>query len=69
MGMAFPFGMRSAELRSANLKPWLWGINGIASVYASILAVVIAMTFGISVSYWVGAFCYLLAVLTFLLVL
>ena len=42
MGMAFPLGMRSASERSASLTPWLWGINGAASVLASVLAIVIS---------------------------
>ena len=66
MGMAFPLGMRSAASRSAALTPWLWGINGATSVCASVFAVVIAMTFGISASFWTGFGCYVVAFLAFL---
>lgn len=66
MGMAFPLGMRLASVRSTSLTPWLWGINGSASVWASVAAVVIAMAAGISASFWAGVFCYLFAVLMFI---
>jgi hypothetical protein len=45
------------------LTPWLWGINGATSVCASVLAVAIALNFGITVTFWCGAACYLLAFL------
>lgn len=61
MGMAFPLGMKLASERTASLTPWLWGINGATSVYASVLAVIIAISFGVSVSYWAGLGCYLVA--------
>ncbi|HXM82753.1 MAG TPA: hypothetical protein VN929_12610 [Burkholderiales bacterium] len=61
MGMAFPLGMRLAMASRRSLGPWLWGVNGAMSVLASVLAVVIAMAFGISVSFWAGVASYLLA--------
>jgi hypothetical protein len=66
MGMAFPLGMRVAGRRRRELTPWLWGINGATSVVASVLAVIIAMGFGISVAYWAGVGCYGFAVIAFL---
>ena len=54
MGMAFPLGMKMASAKSLSLTPWLWGINGATSVCGSVLAVAIAMNFGISTSYWTG---------------
>lgn len=67
MGMAFPLGMRLASARSADFTPWLWGINGAASVWASVAAVVIAMAGGISTSFWVGVACYFVALSMFVL--
>jgi predicted membrane-bound spermidine synthase len=58
MGMAFPLGMRVALRTSPRLAPWLWGINGAASVCASVLAIVIAITGGISAAFWAGTACY-----------
>lgn len=66
MGMAFPLGMKMAATTWPTLTPWFWGINGTTSVMASVLAVVIAMTFGISSSFWAGVACYVAAVLAYL---
>jgi hypothetical protein len=40
------------------LAPWLWAVNGAASVCASVLAVVIALGAGISAAFWAGVVCY-----------
>ena len=61
MGTAFPLGMKLASERSPSLTPWLWGINGATSVLASVIAVVIAMSAGITASFWVGFGCYAVA--------
>jgi hypothetical protein len=66
MGMAFPVGMKLASQKSPEVTPWLWGINGVMSVLATVLSIIIAMSYGISASYWTGAFCYLIAVVAFL---
>jgi hypothetical protein len=66
MGMAFPIGMKVAARRSAAITPWLWGINGAASVCASVLAVAIALGSSIAVAFWTGVACYLTAVTTLL---
>ncbi len=65
MGMAFPLGMKIASEYSAALTPWFWGINGATSVCASVLAVAIALSWGISASYWTGCFFYVLAFAAF----
>ena len=65
MGMAFPLGMKVASRTSSSLTPWLWGINGATSVLASVVAIVIALTAGISVSFWTGVVCYVLAFAAF----
>ena len=65
MGMVFPLGMKAASIRFSHLTPWLWGVNGATSVCASVLAVVISITEGISTTFWTGFFCYGLALLAF----
>ena len=65
MGMAFPLGMKAASKGYAELTPWLWGINGATSVCASVLAVAIALQFGISKAYWSGFAWYAVAFLAF----
>jgi len=54
LGLGFPAGMQLGFKYGEKLTPWLWGINGAASVLGSVLSVVISMFAGISVSYWCG---------------
>jgi len=61
MGIAFPLGMKLVRPGLEGIKPWLWGINGVTSVYATVITVLISMTWGISVSYWTGFLFYVLA--------
>jgi hypothetical protein len=63
LGMAFPLGMSAAALRHADATPWFWGINGATSVCASVVALAIALSFGISGALWAGAACYVIAVI------
>jgi len=65
MGMAFPLGMKLAAARAQALTPWLWGLNGAASVLASVLSVVIALTWSISTAFWTGVACYVIALLAY----
>ncbi len=67
MGMAFPFGIRLASInRLSKITPWFWGINGATSVCASVLAVAIALSFGISAAFWTGFLFYAASLLAFL---
>ena len=66
MGMAFPLGMKLAATRASALTPWFWGLNGAASVLASVLSVCIALTWSISAAFWSGWACYLVALAAFL---
>lgn len=61
MGMPFPVGIRLADQSKNDLIPWLWGINGVTSVLASVLAVVISMNFGFTVTMLVGQLAYISA--------
>jgi len=67
MGMAFPLGMKAAAVRDDASTPWLWGVNGATSVCASVLAVAVAMSAGISATYWSGVLCYGIAATAFAL--
>jgi hypothetical protein len=53
--------MRAAATVPGAPTAFLWGINGAASVCASVLGVVIALFFGISTAFWAGALAYGLA--------
>jgi hypothetical protein len=68
MGMAFPIAMKHASAGLAQITPWLWGINGVMSVLATVLSIVIAMNWGISASYWTGSACYLIAACSFVFI-
>lgn len=60
-GMGFPTGMKMAEGHSRSLLAWLWGINGAASVLASVLAVFCSINVGISATYYLSCVFYVIA--------
>lgn len=66
LGMVFPVGMKLAGKHKPEITPWLWGVNGVMSVLATVIAIIIAMIYGISASYWAGTICYLAAFAAFL---
>lgn len=65
LGIGFPIGMSVAQISAQpgtpDLTPWLWGVNGAASVLTSVLAVVVSMFAGISISYDCGILAYVVA--------
>jgi hypothetical protein len=58
MGMPFPRGIGWLEGHDARLIPWAWGVNGAASVVASVAAALLALSFGFSWVLIAGASCY-----------
>ena len=65
IGMPFPSGIKSAESRFPSLTPWLWAVNGAASVCGAVFAVIVAFTAGLSAAYWSGTLCYFVAIVAF----
>jgi spermidine synthase len=74
MGMPFPTGLRalatlpapefpSGQGASDNSVEWAWAMNAAASVLGSVLAMVVAIQFGLNVTLACGAAAYLLALL------
>jgi spermidine synthase len=69
MGMPFPTGLRALAALSAPASPdssdnaveWAWAMNAAASVLGSVLAMVIAIQFGLTVTLACGAAAYVLA--------
>jgi hypothetical protein len=72
MGMPFPTGLRAlvaasapepsvGKLDSDNAVEWAWAMNAAASVLGSVLAMVIAIQFGLTATLACGAGAYLLA--------
>ncbi len=49
LGMPFPLGLAAVSARAAPLVPWAWGINGFASVVATLLATLLAIHSGYAV--------------------
>ena len=73
MGMPFPSGLRllhqaglySADRRdkaSENAVEWAWALTAGASVLGSVLAMVVAIQFGLNVTLGCGAAAYLAAI-------
>jgi hypothetical protein len=58
MGIPLPKGIARLEERSSSLIAWAWGVNGAVSVVASILAALLALSFGFSVVLVLGATSY-----------
>jgi hypothetical protein len=62
LGVAFPAGMRLVRAAHDEEAPWFWGTNGMTSVLASSLALIVALQWGLRVVLLVAAACYLLLV-------
>ncbi len=64
MGIPLPGGLALLEERDPGLISWAWAVNGATSVVASILAALLALSFGFSVVLILGGACYVGALLT-----
>lgn len=62
MGMMLPTGIRLVSGRHAEIVPWAWGLNGAASVFGSVLAMVISIHSGFAITLALGGTLYLVAV-------
>src|SRR5206468_12623591 len=63
MGMPFPTGLRAVAATGENVSAggsveWAWALNAAASVLGSVLAIVIAMEFGLTATLICGALAY-----------
>jgi hypothetical protein len=63
MGIPFPTGLRLLGQRAPELIPWAWTVNGVFSVLAPLLAVMLALVAGFHGVLLCGAGAYLLAFL------
>ena len=62
LGFCFPIGLRWMKvLKRDDSLPWMWALNGAASVVAGFLAIIISMEASITVSVLIGAALYLCA--------
>ena len=62
MGVMLPSGVRLVTGRHTEIIPWVWGLNGAASVLGSVLAMVLAIHLGFNATLFAGGAMYLLAV-------
>ena len=58
MGLPFPFGLAWLEQHYPALIPWAWAVNGCASVIASVLAAILALSYGFTTVLYLGAAAY-----------
>jgi len=64
MGMAFPLGIKQAQYSDESAPTaWYWGINGAFSVISSVLAVVVAVFWGVTMTLLVGLGAYVVALI------
>jgi hypothetical protein len=61
MGMAFPLGVKQARYVDGSPTAWYWGINGAFSVISSVLGLVVAVFWGVTVTLLVGLMAYVVA--------
>ncbi len=61
MGMAYPLGINILRDFGEGLVPWAWGMNGVMSVVASVLAIYIANRVGFTGAFLTGVGAYVLA--------
>lgn len=64
MGTPFPQGLALARQHVPGLLPWIWAVNGCASVVSAVLAPMIAIDLGFRVVMLVGAGAYLSALIS-----
>ena len=60
LGLPFPTAVRHVEKLNPSFIAWAWGVNGVTSVLASIVAIVVAMRVGFTLVVCFAAAIYLL---------
>lgn len=60
LGMFFPLGIKVVKQVDGRMVPWAWGVNGLSSVVSTVLAIILAMSFGFNVVAYLAAAVYLL---------
>jgi len=68
MGMIYPLGVRRlTKMKQQELVPWMWGINGICGVMASVLGMLLAMNVSYTAVLLAGAASYGVTLLSLLM--
>jgi hypothetical protein len=58
MGIPFPLGIMVLENADSDMVPWVWAVNGSTSVVASVLAAILALTYGFFTVQFLGGMMY-----------
>ena len=62
MGMMLPLGIKRLGLLNLDdLIPWTWAVNGALSVFATVLAIILAINIGLNAVLFIGGAIYLVA--------
>jgi hypothetical protein len=61
LGQAFPLELKYVDWKYHEIIPWVWSLNGAASVLGSVGAVALAMFYGFNTVLAIAIACYLLA--------
>jgi hypothetical protein len=59
LGMAMPIGLQRLSALYPRGVPWAWGVNGVTSVMAAVLALAVAITWGFTATTALSLVCYL----------
>lgn len=65
LGLPFPTAVKHVEKLNPNFIAWAWGVNGVTSVLASIVAIVVAMRVGFTLVVCFAAATYLLGLMAY----
>ena len=60
LGMFFPLGIKLVNQVDTRMVPWAWGVNGMGSVVSSVLAIILAMSYGFNFISYLAIIVYLL---------
>jgi hypothetical protein len=58
LGFGFPLGMRLVQRFAPDAMPWMWGVNGAASVFAAVMSIIVSMAFGIHTNLYAAVLLY-----------
>jgi spermidine synthase len=65
LGLPFPTAVKHVEKLNPSFIAWAWGVNGVTSVLASIVAIVVAMRIGFTMVVLTAAATYLLGLIAY----
>jgi hypothetical protein len=67
LGMFFPLGIKLVNQVDVRMVPWAWGVNGMGSVVSTVLAIILAMSYGFNFVVYLAVIVYLLGTVSILI--